>query len=350
MGADERSDGGTEESEGWFGRRRDRKRETDERKRAAAAERTAAERDEQYRADLERQRETTEEGKPPQKRMRRALKQVRREGLKVAVIYAVVDAALVALAVNLLLQVTTPAELPTTLPWPQAVYDAIVGYAGSPPGPLQTSIVVGGVVGVVAFVAEVGIRLRRPIVEQFEGANPEVQEALRTARDRVRSETESRMATALYEDVLARLRRTSSAGLVNVPRILVTILLISAVSLASIQVAVVDLNIRDLEGEEGTTPDDRESEYEGLQDASGVLGDPEDVSAGEETLNTTLATEGGGDDGSGSTAAAYESGGFSGASDVEGQEAGFAEREQLEDAELIREYNLRIRAEDDGDT
>jgi hypothetical protein len=159
------------------------------------------------------------------------------------------------------------------------------------------------------------------------------------------------MAVALYEDVLAKLRRTSSIGLVSVPRLLVTILLIAAVSLASIQVAVVDLNIRDLEnGDRADGENDPDSDYEGLQDASGVLGDPEDVTAGQETLNTTLSTQGGGDDGSGSSAAAYQSGGFSGTSDVEGQEAGFAEGEQLEDAELIREYNLRIRAEDDSDT
>jgi hypothetical protein len=137
---------------------------------------------------------------------------------------------------------------------------------------------------------------------------------------------------------------------VNVPRVFVTILVIVALSFASIQVAVVDLNIRDLNDDDPTSQDDPDSEYEGLQDASGVLGEPEDVTAGEETLNTTLATQGGGDDGSASSASAYQSGGFSGAGDVEGQEAGFAEREQLEDAELIREYNLRIRAEDDSDT
>ena len=288
---------------------------------------------------------------PATERMRRAITAVRREGYKVALIYAAVDAALAALVVNLLLQVVKPQELPATLPWPGVVVDAVVRSTGAPPAPLQTSVVVGFVAGVVVLVGEFVLRTRRPFVEQFEGANPEVDEALRTARDAVRSGTDSRMATALYEDVLAGLRRTSSVGLVNLKRVFLTVILLSVVSVASIQVAVVDLDIGDLGDDPADDSlDNRTSEYEGLQDASGVLGEPEDVSAGEETLNTTLATEGGGDDGSASSGTAYDSSGFSGSTDVEGQEAGFAEREQLEDAELIREYNLRIRSEDDSDT
>ncbi|AUV81605.1 hypothetical protein C2R22_08020 [Salinigranum rubrum] len=343
-----REDGG--ESQGWFERRRQRRRADAERKQAERRERQQAAEDEQYREDLERQRSDTEAGKSPDARMRRALKQVRREGYKVALIYAAVDAALAVLVVNILLQVLRPQEIPTTLPWPRALFDAIVGYTGAPPAPLQTSIVAGLAAGVLVFLAEFVARTRRPFVEQFEGANPGVREALRTARDTVESGRDSRMALALYEDVLARLRRTSSIGLVNLKRVFLTVVIVTAISLASIQVAVVDLNVRDLGPEDDAGGDDQSSEYEGLQDASGVLGEPEDVTAGEETLNTTLSTQGGGDDGSDSAPAAYDSSGFAGSGDVEGQEAGFAESEQLEDAELIREYNLRIRETDDSDS
>lgn len=334
-----------DESRGWFERRRDRKREKQAERENQAADR----RDEQYRTDLDAQRALTEDGKPPERRMKRALKQVRREGYKVALIYAVVDAALAALLVNLFVQVVKPSQLPTTLPWPVAVYDAIVRYTGAPPGPLQTAIVAGLIAGLFVFVVEFVVRARRPIVDQFEAANPEVREALRTARDTVRHERDSRMALALYEDVLARLRRTSSIGLVNLSRVFLTVLVVSAVSLATIQVAVVDLDVGDFDGGDDDERDDRSSEYEGLQDASGVLGDPENVTAGEETLNTTISTDGGGDDGSDSAAAAYDSSGFSDTTDIEGQEAGFAEQEQLEEAELIREYNLKIRTEDDNE-
>jgi hypothetical protein len=356
MGTDDDGDGATDGGEsdhddGWLANRRTRKREKAAEKQRKRDERAAAKRDEQYRTDLDEQRSLSEEGASPEQRMRRAITEVRREGYKVTLIYAVVDAAFAALVVNLLVQVLKPSQLPTTLPWPTVLFDAIVRYAGAPPGPLQTSVVVGIAAGVVVFVVEFAVRTRRPFVEQFEGANPEVREALRTARDTVRAGRDSRMALALYEDVLARLRRTSSIGLVNLKRVFLTVLVISVVSVASIQVAVVDLDIGDFDGADaGDTGSDRESEYEGLQDANDVLGEPEDVSAGEETLNTTLSTEGGGDDGSASSAPAYESSGFSGTADVEGQEAGFAESEQLEDAELIREYNLRIRAEDDSDT
>jgi hypothetical protein len=332
--------------------RRETRAERRAERRAREDERATAERDERYRADRDAERARSEAGEPLDERMRRALEEVRREGLKVAVIYAAVDAALAALVVNLLLQVLNPDGIPATLPWPRVVADAVVGATGAPPGPLQTPIVVGAVAGVVVAAAEVVARTRRPLVEQFEGANPEVREALRTARDTVRAGADSRMALALYEDVLARLRRTSSAKLVNVRRIFVTVLVVSLVSVASIQVAVVDLDIGDLGGDgDGGDLDEQSSDYEGLQDASGVLGEPENVTAGEETLNTTLATQGGGDDGAGgAAAAAYDSGGFAGGTDVEGQQAGFAEQEQLEEAELIREYNLRIRTEDDSDT
>lgn len=347
--SDESTGSGNEstEGDGWLARRRTSKRERVERNRAQREAARAAERDEQYREDLDAQRSLTEGGESPEKRMRRAIAAVRREGYKVAVIYAVVDAALAALAVNLLVGVFDPGWFPATLPWPRVLFEAIVPYTGTLP-PVPTSIVVGLAAGVVVFAAELLVRTRRPIVEQFEDANPEVREALRTARDAVRSGRDSRMAVALYEDVLARLRRTSSFGLVNLKRVLVTVLLVSVVSVASIQVAVVDLDVTDLGADRPETdPDGGTTEYEGLQDASGVLGEPEDVSAGEETLDTTISTQGGGDDGETGTAAAYESSGFSGGTDVEAQEAGFAEREQLEDADLIREYNLRIRSEDD---
>jgi hypothetical protein len=348
MGADDGEDQ-TDASDGNGGGRRANRREAKERKRADAEAERAAEREEQYREDRDAEESLTEEGRSPEARMRRALTAVRREGYKVALIYAAVDAALAALVVNLLVQVLNPGWLPTTLPWPGVVADAISGSGGSPV-PLQTSILVGVVAGLVVLGGELVVRTRRPFVEQFEGANPEIREALRTARDAVRSGKESRMTVALYEEVLARLRNTSSVGLVNVKRVLLTVVVISAISVASIQVAVVGLDIGDLAGEEEDGDlDQQTSDYEGLQDANDVLGDPEDVTAGEEELNTTISTTGGGDDGSTSSASAYNSGGFSGSSDVEGQEAGFDEREQLEDAELIREYNLQIRADEDSD-
>jgi len=301
-------------------------------------------------------RETGSDGEtdssPEERKIRRALTQIRREGWKVAVIYAVVDAALATLVVNLVATVLGGVpSLPARLPIPQAVLRAL-GTAGvtlTEPT-VSSAAVVGAAVGLLVLVAEVAWRVRRPLVEQFEAANPALQESLRTARDAVQSGQHTRMARRLYEGVLADLRRASSVGLFDVRRIAVTVLLITAVSIATIQLAVVDISLVGTgesgpNGPGGGTP----SEYTGLQDGSSILGDPEDVPEGQENLDATIDTSGSGS-GDGTDAestAGYEDSGFGGPDAVESQRAGFTEREQLEDAELIREYNLRIREENE---
>lgn len=292
----------------------------------------------------------------PQKRVKKAIKAVRREGYKVAVIYAFVDAALVALGLNLLFELYTPSGLPASVPLPAAIQGPLA--AALPygfPDAIATGTIIGVVAGALVLVGEVVFRVRRPLVEQFEAANPSIQEALRTARDAVREGRDNRMTVALYEDVLARLRETSSVGLLNLRRLTVTLVIVVAVSLVSVQVAVVDLDLGDFvgngqqDGEPGGTPDqDRPQDaYGGLQNGSDILGDPTDVSAGRDEINATLPTQGGGTGGTSGPPSAYDSGGFSGSGDVESQQAGFAESEQLEDADLIREYNLKIRSTDD---
>ena len=299
-----------------------------------------------------------------------ALREIRREGWKIAAVYALVDAALLTLAVNLALRVSPPPGLPASLPLPAVVAGTLSGGAGPPPT-VETSAVGGALVGILTLAIEFGLRIRRPLVEQFEAANPDVREALRTARDVAETRSvssprrnskssrdlaedgrETIMAVALYEDVLERLRRTSSAGLLDLRRVAATVLLVTLVSLATVHVAVVDLEITGLgsgpsagAGDVESTP---ASEYEGLNDGSGILGDAENVSAGDEELEAELPGRGGGDgNGAADASAAYDSGGFSGEASVEGQgAAAFGDDERVEDAELIREYNLKIRSTD----
>lgn len=277
----------------------------------------------------------------PRERMSAALDEVRREGRKVAVIYAAVDAALATLAVNVALQVLAPPSVPGAVGLPAAVGDAL-GAPGVRPE-VETSILVGLAAGLAVFVAEFLLRIRRPAVEQFENANPEVREALRTARDAVRGGRDSAMAARLYEDVIESLRATSSAGLVDLRRVTLTVAVVLALSVASIQVAVVDVSLfggDDGPGAENARPD----EYTGLQDGDQILGEAENVSAGDNELEASLDSQRDGDaDGSASAPASYDTGGFAGGGDVESQRAGFAAEERLEDAELVREYNLRIR-------
>lgn len=286
-----------------------------------------------------------------ERKVRRALAQIRREGWKVAMIYAVVDATLATLLVNLASTVVGIPGVPSRLPIPEAALSALRGAGVAPAEPTVASgVVLGVAVGGVVLVAEVAWRVRRPLVEQFEAANPDLREALRTARDAVNRDGRSRMALRLYEDVLDDLQRASSIGLLDVRRVAVTVVVVAAVSIATIQLAVVDIQLAGGGGATEPTPNGGvESEYGGLQDGSSLLGEPEDVPQGEEELDTTIDTEGSGSgDGSGvDSAAAYDDSGFDDADAVESQRAGFSERERLEDAELIREYNLQIRAEND---
>lgn len=289
------------------------------------------------------------------RRVQRALKQIRREGWKVAAIYAVVDAALATLLVNLLLTFLDGVPgVPNRLPIPDAILRVLRETAGIQPAEptVSSAAVVGVGVGLLVAVVDGTWRVRRPLVEQFESANPALRESLRTARDAVRADRESRMARRLYERVLADLKESSSVGLMDLRRIGVSVLLITVVSLATIQLAVVDISLAGLGGQPEATPDGgTDTEYSGLQDGSSILGEPEDVPEGEDNLDTTIDTSGSGGGGGadGESATAYEDSGFGGADSIESQRAGYSESEQLEDAELIREYNLRIREESDDE-
>jgi hypothetical protein len=280
-----------------------------------------------------------------------ALTEIRREGWKVAAVHAVVDAALATLLVNLTLRVVPTSGVATSVPLPPRLAEALPTGAGPAPT-VETAAVAGVTVGALVLIAEFALRIRRPLVEQFESANPEVREALRTARDVAEGGQETRMAVALYEDVLERLRATSSVGLLDLRRIVLTVFVVVAVSVATVHVAVVDLELSGFGPEPGAGADSgadhpRERDYEGLNDGDAILGDAENVSAGDEELEAQLPSQGGGDgEGEASAPDAYDSGGFSGESDVEGQSAAFGGDERIEDAELIREYNLQIRSTD----
>ena len=295
------------------------------------------------------------DGPPPtERKLRRALTQIRREGLKVAVIYAVVDAALATLLVNLVVTVAGAPGLPTRLPIPEAVLDALAGVGAMPAEPtVSSAAAVGAAAGLLVFLAEVGWRIRKPLVEQFAAANPSLSESLRTARDAVERDRQSRIVLRLYEDVLDELRDASSIGLLSTRRLALAVLVLSVISVATVQLAVVDISLAGLggpaepEGPDGGT----QSEYDGLQDGSSILGDAEDVPEGSEELEANIDTSGSGSgNGTEVDAAAYQNSGLDSSGPVESQRAGFDERERLEDAELIREYNLRIRENSESDS
>ncbi|EMA10303.1 hypothetical protein SAMN05443574_10919 [Haloarcula vallismortis] len=288
------------------------------------------------------------------KRMADAIAEVRREGKKAAFIYAIVDAVLLFLLVNIFLTVLSPTELPTQVSVPAAVTDPVGAAVGRSISGLSfpTGAVVGIAVGLVWFLGEYLYRVRQPLVEQFEAANANVTDALRTARDAVADGAETRMAARLYEDVLDSLKQSSSVALVDSRRLLGTLVVIVLLSLATVQVAVVDIALLDRDPVETESPSERPSQYEGLEDGDAILGDSEDVQAGDENLTAEIDSTGGDEEidreqSFPSSPDIGEPG--SGGGTVDSQQAGFAGQEDIEDADLIREYNLRIRDQDTDD-
>ncbi|NHX38027.1 MULTISPECIES: hypothetical protein [Haloarcula] len=286
-------------------------------------------------------------------RMAAAIAEVRREGKKAAFVYAIVDAVLLFLLVNILLTVLSPAELPTQVSVPAAVTDPVEAAVGRsvPALSFPTGAVVGIAIGVCWLIGEYLYRVRQPLVEQFEAANANVTDALRTARDAVEDEAETRMAARLYEDVLDGLKQSSSVALVDSRRLLGTLVVVILLSLATVQVAVVDIGLLDRDPVETESPNDRPSQYEGLEDGDAILGDSEDVQAGDENLTAEIDSTGGDEeiDRSQSFPSSDTEGPGSGSGTVDSQQAGFAGQEDVEDADLIREYNLRIRDQDTDD-
>jgi len=273
--------------------------------------------------------------------MDRALTAVRREGRKAAIVYATVDAVALGLAVNLAVAVLGPSGLPAQVGLPAA------GPIGSVTPP--TAALVGATAGLVAFVAEVGLRVRRPLVERFEAANPPVAEALRTARDAVDDGVDSRMGRRLYTDVLDRLGESSGVALLDLRRVAGTVVVVVALSLATLQVTVAGVALLDGGPTDAATDGVAEPARDDvrLRNGSDVLGDSEDVTAGEDNLTAQIDSTGGDQQVERNEQFPTDGGGGGASAGVEGQQAGFADPEQIEDAALIREYNLRIRDEDD---
>ncbi|WP_416839445.1 hypothetical protein [Haloferax sp. DFSO52] len=287
-------------------------------------------------ADARTARETDRDSE-----MAAAVTEVRREVQKAALVSSVVDAAIAALLTNVVIRLVT-------LPFDEFVpLSRLPGVEST--ATVHVAVPLALVVGLVVGVLEYAVRMERPPIEQFEQVNPSVAEALRTARDTVKTDGSSKMTLALYDDVLDRLKSTSSQELLPTRRLFVTLLFALLLSVASVQIAVSDLQIDVLNGNGSNGNDDFDGRDETteLQNGSAILGDPEDVTAGSEELNATLSSVSGSGDGPSSSAEAYDSSGFGGDSGVESQRAGYLADETLEEAELIRDYTLKIREQED---
>jgi len=276
----------------------------------------------------------------PRTEIRSAIVEIRGEGRKVGAIHAMADAALVAVLTLLavaLLGVDPQVSLPV------AVRERFAATTGrSLGGSVGAGRIAAGILGLLTLGIQWRRFTRRPLVEQFEAANPAVTDRLRTARDAIADDADSVMARRLYAEVLTRLHRTSSWRLVRTRRIGVQVVLVLVVGVASVGAVTAGIGL-DL----GTGADRSSSQpapYEGLQDPDRILGDPEDVSAGNESLEARIDTSGEGTTGGGNASVpAGGAGGPDATGRYDAQQAAYASSEAVENAALIREYNLRIR-------
>lgn len=279
----------------------------------------------------------TERRDDPIAEVRQAIEAVRREALKAAAIEAVVYATLATLLVNLGLTVVPIVDVD---------------------GPVPGRQLLAAVVGLTVVVARIALARRRPAVERFEAANPEVREALRTARDvaereepdAVAVDRESPVVGALCTDVVERLRATSSRGLVAWRRVTTAMGVVVVIGVLTVGLSVagagIDATPTDDDADDPASDLDAEPDVSDgdLRDGESVLGEETAVDPGTRSEEVSVGSSPGGqgdesfpDEGGSATSAG---GG------IDTQEAGYAPPAEVDDADLIADYT---RALDDNE-
>ena len=304
-------------------------------------------------------------GRPdPREELLAAVSEIDREARKAAFLQAALDAMLVFVLVRLALQLTSlggGSGALVSVPIPAGLVGALGGVGVVLPDPVTVSAAGAATVltGVAWFVADALLRYDRLGVERFEADNPVVEEALRTARDTAASDVETPVATELYRTVLRRLEETSSRAFLRRRQlfgVVAALALCSAgiVGVAGAGIAPADGG-EDVEvaagtggggaGGSGTGGGGAGGASSGSSGSADLLGEEGTVERGSENRSVRLRGEGP-DDGSG------EYGGGSVAvdsSDVDASPAEFTDEQRPEAADLVREYNERIREDETDD-
>jgi len=268
-----------------------------------------------------------------------AVRELRREGWKAAFLYASIDAVLALLVTNFLVTILNPAELAGTV------------------GGVPVRIVVSAFVGVAVFGGEFAVRARQYTISRLEADNPQLGVAFRTARDVAGEGGDTTMARMLYDDAIDRLEAAASTEFVDARRLAVTLLVIMFFSVATVQAAVFGIDLTGSpEGPTATangtgagnpngTQDPRDDD--GLRDPDEILGEEQNVSSGDDPLAAEISQSAGGNENEDFDVDRSDVVG--GDPTIESQRAGYDPDEDVEDAALIRDYNLRIQASDDDE-
>jgi len=278
-----------------------------------------------------------------------AEKEIRREGAKAAFLHGMVEATVFFVVVYFVLFTFQPDAVPDTIPIEQA--DVAV------PG----AVVVAAVAAFLFLIADAYLVYHKRTLEYFEDVNPQINEALRTARDAAERDEKTEMAEALYDDVLKELKNTSSDGFVSIPRMTGSVVLVFALAFLLLSASMGGFGGgQSLFSDETTNQGASSAQGEGaggggggsgnaegeLQNAEEVLGESGEVSRGENRQNAELDRSGSGGDGEGGSGAVGEGRDYSEGVSVEGQRTEFSPEEEIEDAELVKEYNLRVRSDE----
>jgi len=271
--------------------------------------------------------------------MREAIAEIRWEERKAALIYAAVDAAFVGATIGFIgafvdLRSMVAVDVP----------------AGVSP---TTLLAVGA--SLLVLSVEFVYRLRRPPCDLFESYHFEVDPALRTARDVSTAGHDQPMAQKLYGDVLQELRGASSTKMLRGKRLAVPLLVAMLFSLGTVQLAAVGLDLGAVQ-DAATSPNDPSAVMDAgnqpinseLQDGSQVLGNATNVSAGSDPLNATVSATGGSGEGSVNPDNTQSLSSSAGPSQIDAPRTGFSDPGEIENGELIKEYNIAVR-EDQND-
>ncbi|WP_324758147.1 DUF7502 family protein [Haloarcula sp. GH36] len=270
-----------------------------------------------------------------------ALAAVHRERYKATLVTAVADAVVTLLIVNLVLSVLEIDALPAAI------------------GPVATSTAASVAAALLVLLFGTIVHARRFSLERFEAANPTLEAAVRTARDILADENDGAMARLLYGDLVERLGEASSQQLLRTRWLAVRLVVVLVVSLVTLQVAVAGISVNPIAtggatngdggaGERpgsGGSPEPQTPGDEGLQSGDEVLGDPQDVPEGSDPIESNVSGGAGGD-GERSPSSYDRQGLTAGDEGIETQRGGFDDPGEVEDADLIREYTLRVTRND----
>lgn len=217
--------------------------------------------------------------------------EIRREGLKAAVLHSVVESAA---AFFVALAALSVAGFDTSVAGYSLLY------------PLSAA-------AAIAYLVAATVHLyHRRTVERFEDVNPELREKLRTARDAAEDGDSAAAADALYREVLEDLQDASSRGFVDAARLSGALVVVLALGAGLMAGGVSDLRAtgdlaRDSLGIGGAPAGDAgfvdpsDDSYTGVQSGDHLVGEPGNLSEADEELLIRLRGGGspsaGGDDG-----------------------------------------------------